>query len=703
MTRDGGEPQNQRGTQGVDRRAAHGSERPPVRDRRSGIEMTPHQLARRRRPSFTDGPVLSLVAIAVTLTLAVLCLGVGFSRPLYRQVPLVGAFVQSGQFSYSAPVTSPSPVYPSGFIETGQPIYPSLVSSVTIKFHYVFKSKLPHHVHGTVEFRALLLSRTDTWQNLSTIQPTMTFTGDQATVSSTLKLSALYSLISSVAAQTDVASSTFSADIQPVVHVTGEVEGNAINDTFLPVLPFAVTENVISLGVSAVVAPPGATYTLPTAQSEMASTLNPAQVGSTPHLVANVISVAKYQIRVPLMRVLGVIFVGLALVLVGLHEFFRRRHTQRSDEELIAARLHALIVPVSSLGNAQGRAPMDIPDFTHLAGLAQFLERPILYQMTAGTRTYAVDDDLQRYVFRPSGDSPIDLPESNRSLDSTPDPPQSGASHHGWDHLVQAASGSRTPTRSGRSIVARGGAVLVVAAIAASLVATFTASNTVPRSNAGSSLQPRLLSQLAPTGCASLNLTAIVQGSGAFANARSNVLVLGGSGSDTITDTGSGNCIVPGGGSDNVTGTATDICISGPTLNVAAPCPLANPSNGVSVVPTNSNFNNYGGQESLALTNQAAVTAMTIVIKVAQTSGISFNSQSNGFPGGYLTQSSSTAGGVITYSFVLAAGQVIPAGYANGTVYAQYSGTGAAHDQGGDTWSVTSTSKGTTSTLVGAF
>ena len=365
--------QNQHGTHGVDRRVAHRSVPTPARDRRSGIAMTPHQLAKRRRPNFTDGPALSLVAIAVTVTLAVLCLGVGFSRPLHRQVPLAGAFAQSGQFSYSAPVTSPSPVYPSGFIETGQPIYPSLVSSVTLKFHYAFKSKLAHHVHGTVEFRALLLSRTDTWQNLSTIQPPTTFTGDQATVISTLKLSDLYSLISSVGAQTDLASSTFSADIQPVVHVTGEVGGNAINDTFLPVLPFAVTQKVISLGVSAVVAPPGATYTLPTAQSEMASTLNPAQVGSTPHLVANVISVAKNQIRVPLMRVLGVIFVALAFVLVGLHEFFRSRHTQRSDEELIGPDSTPLIVPVSSLGDAQGRTPKD-PDSTHLAGLAEFLE-----------------------------------------------------------------------------------------------------------------------------------------------------------------------------------------------------------------------------------------------------------------------------------------------------------------------------------------
>jgi hypothetical protein len=250
-------------------------------------------------------------------------------------------------------------------------------------------------------------------------------------------------------------------------------------------------------------------------------------------------------------------------------------------------------------------------------------------------------------------------------------------------------------------MLARAAGGVVVVAVAASLVVSFTASNTVPASNVGSSIQHRLISQLEPAGCASLSLTGIVTGSGVFSNSLSNVLLLGSSGADTITDTGNGNCIVSGGGSNSITGTATDICISGPTLNVAAPCPTGN---GVSVVPTTVTFsNNSGGQDDLVLTNKTSITAMTIVIKVAQTAGVSFSSYSNSYPGGVITESSSTAGGFITYTFVLGTGQVIAAGYPNGEVYAQYSDTGTAHNQGGDTWSVTSTSNGKTSTLTGTF
>jgi hypothetical protein len=94
---------------------------------------------------------------------------------------------------------------------------------------------------------------------------------------------------------------------------------------------------------------------------------------------------------------------------------------------------------------------------------------------------------------------------------------------------------------------------------------------------------------------------------------------------------------------------------------------------------------------------------LTIKINVAQTAGITFNSQSNGFPGGTVVQSSTTSGGIITYSFVLTAGQTITAGYQSGTVYAQYGGNGGAHSMAGDTWSVTSTSGGITSSLTGTF
>lgn len=263
------------------------------------------------------------------------------------------------------------------------------------------------------------------------------------------------------------------------------------------------------------------------------------------------------------------------------------------------------------------------------------------------------------------------------------------------------------------------GAIVLFVGVVITLSATFTASNNVPQSSSGASKQPRQMSQLVPGGCSSLALVSLVTGSGTFSNSQSSMLILGSAGSDTITDTGGGSCIIAGGGANTVIGTTGDICISGPTLSVASPCPTGSPTtttttatttttstppgNGVTAVPASDNYNNYGGQERLALSDRFSITAMTITINVVQTTGVTFNSQSNSFPGGALNQTSTTSGGIITYSFVLGAGQVIPAGYSNGIVYAQFGGTGSSHSMSGDTWSVTSTSNGIVSNLTGTF
>jgi hypothetical protein len=137
---------------------------------------------------------------------------------------------------------------------------------------------------------------------------------------------------------------------------------------------------------------------------------------------------------------------------------------------------------------------------------------------------------------------------------------------------------TRRLRRTQHVIAARVGAGIIVLLVTITLVTSFTATTNVPTSRVGTSAQARLIMQLAPAGCSSLNLTVLVQGSGSFSNSQSHALVLGTAGSNTITDTGTGNCIVAGGGTDTTTGTATDICITGPTLNIANPCPVAAPT-----------------------------------------------------------------------------------------------------------------------------
>ena len=128
-------------------------------------------------------------------------------------------------------------------------------------------------------------------------------------------------------------------------------------------------------------------------------------------------------------------------------------------------------------------------------------------------------------------------------------------------------------------------------------------------------------------------------------------------------------------------------------------------SNGVTATPSTNTYGGYGGQDIITLSNTKAITALTITINVAQTTGVTPNGGYNSFPGGISTTTYGTGSGsgTLTSTYVLNSGQSIPVGSPSGSFAAQYAGTGAVRVQTGDTWTVVSTSNGVTSTLSGHF
>lgn len=140
-----------------------------------------------------------------------------------------------------------------------------------------------------------------------------------------------------------------------------------------------------------------------------------------------------------------------------------------------------------------------------------------------------------------------------------------------------------------------------------------------------------------------------------------------------------------------------------PTTTTVAPTTTTSPvPNGVTVTPSvPSNQNPNGAQEELSLTNTSAIKSMSIVITVAQTGGLIETQQTNSFPTGQVTQTNTTNGSAITYTWTLT--KKIAARYKGGNTYSQFSDNGTNHPTSGDLWSVTTTSKGVTSTLAGHF
>ena len=146
------------------------------------------------------------------------------------------------------------------------------------------------------------------------------------------------------------------------------------------------------------------------------------------------------------------------------------------------------------------------------------------------------------------------------------------------------------------------------------------------------------------------------------------------------------------------TAARTTTTTAAPTTTTTA-APVAN---GVTATPTTNTYGGYGGQDIVTLSNTKAITALTVTINVARTTGVTTNGGYNSLPGGVGSAAWSTGSGVYTYTYTLTSGS-IPARYSNGQVAAQYAGTGSPRVTSGDTWRVVSTSNGITSTISGTF
>ena len=128
----------------------------------------------------------------------------------------------------------------------------------------------------------------------------------------------------------------------------------------------------------------------------------------------------------------------------------------------------------------------------------------------------------------------------------------------------------------------------------------------------------------------------------------------------------------------------------------------ANVSNGVTVTPSSTNYNYYGAQELLTINNTNSITAMSITINVAPTTGLSNCLQFNAYATGAVNESCQAVGNGFSFTYTLVNGP-IPAAFPGGDVGAQWTGSGTPRVSTGDTWSVTSTSAGVQSTLSGTF
>jgi hypothetical protein len=121
----------------------------------------------------------------------------------------------------------------------------------------------------------------------------------------------------------------------------------------------------------------------------------------------------------------------------------------------------------------------------------------------------------------------------------------------------------------------------------------------------------------------------------------------------------------------------------------------------VTATPVVASSGPYFSELDVKLANTATLTALTVTINVAVTTGVSYSGMYNTV-GGQFTQSHTSSATAVTYTWQLSAGQSLGTG--SGRLFAaQLGGTGTAHPTAGDTYTVTYTSGGVTGTVSGHF
>lgn len=170
--------------------------------------------------------------------------------------------------------------------------------------------------------------------------------------------------------------------------------------------------------------------------------------------------------------------------------------------------------------------------------------------------------------------------------------------------------------------------------------------------------------------------------------------------STAVTFTASGTATL---GTANVTISAAAMGLTTRTATVALTV-ASGPTGGV-VAATGAVASNspWFAEEQVRFSNTATLTALTVTITVARNPAtLASSGQYNTLGGSTIAQSVSTTSAQVVYTFTLVAGQSLPAGTGR-TFAAQMSPGGNPHPTTGDSWTVTYTSGGSSTTTSGTF
>jgi signal peptidase I len=345
-----------------------------------------------------------LLIVSGVAAVAFLALGMfAFTRSTQKTSAVTTPYSQQVQFAYSAHAQA-GPVYPTGHISTGDPIFLSLVHRIRIHIAYTFATTAGHQVSGT-EGVDLTLAGNSGWTRSLTLVPPTHFQGDHTSTDVTLDLPQLESLLAKVGSLTGLSGDAgYTIAVAPRVQVAGTVAGHPVNTRFDPALSFTLgPAQLTSNGASSAPSTSSSSAPAGSAGSSQLS-LTPSQSGSVATVTrqANPLGFLGVSLNVSIVRWLALLgfVISSALALLA---FLRRTAEPFQETAHIQSQYGHMIVPIVA-GEDLGWPAVDVPTIKALVRLAESGARLILHSRANEIDTYMVNDEgtVYRYQVRPS-------------------------------------------------------------------------------------------------------------------------------------------------------------------------------------------------------------------------------------------------------------------------------------------------------------
>ncbi len=328
--------------------------------------------------------------------IAVLLLGVvvvAFTNPVDKPVSRPLAYTQKVSFGYHA-TARPGPVYPSGVITTGDPIFLQLIHRLGIHIDYRLTGGSPSGLKGTDQVLLKLTAQTG-WTRSIALTATRHFTGDHVSAQVSLNLPQLQAMLNEIAAQTGVPASGYTIAVTAKVHAWGSLAGHPLITSYAPALSFQL--GPLQLQPASSTSTGGTSSTTGSTQA----VYDPSQSGSiaTSALAGNGLGVAGVSVPVSMLRLLAPIGFLIALAGALILAVLAARSPTFGESARIQSKYGHRIVPISA-GADLGWPAIDVSSIKALVRLAEASGQLILHNHDGDVDTYLVNDEGSVYRYQ---------------------------------------------------------------------------------------------------------------------------------------------------------------------------------------------------------------------------------------------------------------------------------------------------------------